>query len=184
MRGLLPLMLPAALAAVAAEQAAERDAAMRTEAEEAERTRRAQEAEAREAEQSKERAEAFAARAARQAERKASEDARADYDRAVAGEVAVHAELPEGEALHLRFADGNSFVPHLPPVSVSADELEARGGRALYPLPVEFASDAPPAIVNAAWLVAGDKAVRCEISGTLKTGGGASARIPSFHLIF
>lgn len=97
-------------------------------------------------------------------------------------EVAVFADLDPGQEIVLRFADGDVFVG--PSVTVDASHLQAVGGRGLYQKRVDFPSDGSPSTVSVALLVAGEKAVRCELPGGLRIGGGAQAAIPAGHLIF
>jgi hypothetical protein len=64
------------------------------------------------------------------------------------------------------------------------------GQRAVHDGRVAFPASGSPVRVTTAWLAGTGKesgetaAVRCEISGGLRAGGGAEAAIPPGHLIF
>jgi hypothetical protein len=104
------------------------------------------------------------------------------YAEAVAGEVPTISELARRSGLQLRFSDGSAFVG--PVIGADAEAFIPAGPRGLYNQDVIFPAEGPPASVMAAWLLDGEKAVRCEMSGGLRIGGGAQAKIPAGHLIF
>lgn len=111
-------------------------------------------------------------------------DAAKAHAAAEKNEVATFAELPETGAITLRFGDGDRFIPTIPPIELTRDDFKPEGGRGLLMRAVDFDPGAPSARVTAAWIVAGRKTVKCEISGGINVGGGAMAKIPAGHLIF
>lgn len=104
------------------------------------------------------------------------------YEEAVCREVPTFSALPDDEPIRLRFSDGRAFVG--PAIDVKPSEMEAAGGRALLMRPVDFGPEIDPAEIEAAWLIAGDKACRCELPSRFRIGGGAGGRFPAGHLIF
>lgn len=128
-------------------------------------------------------AQAVAAETGAQADAFSSEEARAAYAAATAHQVPHYADLPEGAAKHLRFANGSEFVTE--GVDVPRDHLSVDGGRATYARAADFSPEGAPIKVSEAWLIAeSGEAVRCEVGSGLAAGGGHHALIPSGFLIF
>jgi hypothetical protein len=124
---------------------------------------------------------------ARKAERAscsaAADEGRAAYEAATLHQVANFAALPEGEALHLRFANGQEFVTD--GVDVERDHLSVFGGRATYRQACDFPPEGAPIFVKEAVLVAETgEAVFCEVGIGIAAGGGKHALIPAGHLLF
>jgi hypothetical protein len=114
--------------------------------------------------------------------------------RLVAGQAENFCGLPQGAALALMFADEGAVLD-VPPRSVSLEEISREGERAVYDRRLVFSPAGPAHEVSFVWLVARDPlaepadfdsacAVRCEVPGGLRVGGGAMAAIPAGHLVF
>lgn len=129
-------------------------------------------------------AKGFAGRAAAHLGRKASEDARADYQRALDGLVKKSSQLPDDKPLQLRFADGTAFLDGFIAVERDALNGDKGGGQATYARPVTFDQRQEAADVTEAWLIGGKSAVRVRLITALPVGGGRQAAIPANHLRF
>jgi hypothetical protein len=179
-------VLPDALAKVETDRAAAAEAgiAAAREAEVAERE--AQEQSAKNSLKASREAEKAQAKAAKRAAREAAEVARTEYLAARKGEIeggTLGTAAFDGPAV-LRASDGDTFVPWIDPIVPQPADLALARGRSLYTRPIAFDPGTPPALVTSIWLIAGDKAVRCDIPGGLRTGGGNAAAIPANHLVF
>lgn len=100
----------------------------------------------------------------------------------LAEQPATFADFSPCVPVELLFSDGSAILPRRR--EIDRAQLKVTGSRVIFDAPIDFAPDGEPAKVTEAWLVAGGAAVRCEIAGGLRVGGGAQASIPAGHLIF
>jgi hypothetical protein len=112
-------------------------------------------------------------------------EAKKAHAKAEKGEVAVLADLPDTASLTLRFAeDDDRFIATIAPIAIERRELSAFGGRGVLERAIDFPPDSPPAHIRSAWLIAGAKAVKCELHPGIRIGGGSIVKIPKGHLVF
>ena len=95
-----------------------------------------------------------------------------------------------GEPMRLRFGDDTRFIPTIAPIDTHYGHdgdmplFTARADQLVLGQDIDFDPQQPAATITEAWLIGEGGARRCEISGGLRVGGGAEAKLPAGHLAF